>query len=548
MGRPERLIATAATVVAAGLLAAGCHAADKAFCSSAGCAWTDLDWARVQSLSRLPAPPPDTSNNYYSVAEAAKLGEAFYFDTKFSGASTLLDSIGRPVASAREPSGTQVNISCASCHDPSWAGTDDTSVPNTVSIGAGIYDVNAQQTLVAAFFPLLYWNGRSDSLWAQALAVNESNFSMNGTRLKTFWRIVSNYADRYNRVFADYPLPASVDANEFPPQGKPGAMEGCQAGLATEPFGDAFDCLSGPDQITVNRVFVNFGKAIAAYEYTLATEYALASRDAPFDRFVRDGPGSGWISPQAENGARLFVSKASCIDCHNTPLLSDGRFHNIGVPQAGDHVPTVEDCAATPSTCNCAPGTEKEMGTCFPSGAWGGAGKLAVNKFRRDNIGSANNEPWSDAPDGGAEPCPTTQIAVAPNCATEDPTLEGAWRTPSLRDVSLTAPYMHDGYYQTLTEVVQHYNMGGVAGAADVFQLPLCETGDAGPSPCMDAGAPAPHLAIQIKPLDLTDEEVTDLVAFLGTLSAPALPPPDAGLPPPRSDDGGAARDAGPSQ
>ena len=74
---------------------------------------------------------------------------------------------------------------------------------------------------------------------------------------------------------------------------------------------------------------------------------------------------------------------------------------------------------------------------------------------------------WSH--DGGARPVATTQIGVPPDAERHalDPSLKGAWRTPSLRDVALTAPYMHDGYYQTLTEVVQHYNMGGVAGAGD---------------------------------------------------------------------------------
>ena len=379
-----------------------------------------------------------------------------------------------------------------------------------MSIGAGIYDVNAQQTLVAAFFPLLYWNGRSDSLWSQAIAVNESAFSMNGTRLQTFWRIVNSYADRYTPVFGPLPSADTLATIPIPPPPTP--------------------AMPTPTNVTtndqVNRVFVNFGKAIAAYEYTLATQYALASHDAPFDRFVRDGPGSGWISPQAENGARLFVSKASCLDCHNTPLFSDGRFHDIGVPQAGDHVPTVEDCATTPSKCDCTPGHEKS--TCLPSGAWAGALKLAANTFRRDSRWS-DDAPDGGPPDGGPpEPdggarCATTQIDVAPTCNVEpDPTLKGAWRTPSLRDVAITAPYMHDGYYQTLTDVVQHYNMGGVAGAANAFQLPLCGRGDAGRSPCMDAGAPAPHLAVQIKPLGLTDDEVADLVAFLETLTGTA--------------------------
>ena len=89
VGRRNRVIAAAATIVVAGLLAAGCHAADKAFCSGAGCNWSDLEWSRVQSLSQLPPPPPDPSNRYYDAAAAAALGESFYFDPGFSGASTL---------------------------------------------------------------------------------------------------------------------------------------------------------------------------------------------------------------------------------------------------------------------------------------------------------------------------------------------------------------------------------------------------------------------------------------------------------------------------
>ena len=57
----------------------------------------------------------------------------------------------------------------------------------------------------------------------------------------------------------------------------------------------------------------------------------------------------------------------------------------------------------------------------------------------------------------------------------------------------------------------------------------------------MDAGAPAPHLAVEIKPLDLSDEEVADLVAFLGTLTGAPIPPRDAGAP----HDSGAPHDAG---
>ncbi len=504
-----------------GTTLAACHG-DRSSCVGSGCAWSSADWARVQSLSWAPieadaglpvAPPADPSNRFFDTPDAAALGKLFYFDPRFSGSSTLVDSIGRPVSSARTPKGSPTNVSCASCHDPTHAGSDISSIPNTVSIGAGIYDVNGQQTLNAAFFPLLYWNGRSDSLWSQAIAVNESGFSMNGTRLQTFWTIVDYYLDRYTAVFGD-PLPPRITRSEFPSSGKPGAMPDCVNERSKFPF----DCMTDGDQAIVNRVFVNFGKAIAAYEYT------LVSRDSAFDKFVRDGPGSDWIPDAAKRGAMLFVGKASCIDCHNGPLMSDTKFHNIGVPQSGDHVPTVADCP-TGGACDCTPGAETS--TCAPSGAWAGALKFGAatemknvkTDFRRDSV------PWSDDP-GGPEPCATTEIGAQPACPAPgdplDPSLKGAWRTPSLRDVALTAPYMHDGYYQTLTDVVQHYNMGGVSSAATAFDRPVCGTVDAAPPACMAADAGA-HLAAEIKPLDLSADEVSDLVAFLGTLTGAPL-------------------------
>ena len=133
-----------------------------------------------------------------------------YFDVKFSGNATLVDSIGRAVPYARSASGQPTGLACASCHDPRRAGSDFTSAPNTVSIGAGWYDVNGQQTVNAAFYDLLYWNGRSDSLWSQAAAVSESGVSMNGDRLNTFWTIVSSpdYVVRYNQIFTATPLPS----------------------------------------------------------------------------------------------------------------------------------------------------------------------------------------------------------------------------------------------------------------------------------------------------------------------------------------------------
>jgi cytochrome c peroxidase len=493
----------------------GCRAVDELFCNGAGCDWTDEEWARVQTLSPLPELPKDLTNGYAGNPDAERLGQQFYFDTRFSGNATLIDSIGNPVPTARAALGQPINISCSTCHDPKRAGADFTSTPtNTVSIGAGWYDVNGQQTVNAAYYPLLYWNGRADSLWAQAAQVSESGVSMNGTRLNTFWVIVNNYRSDYETLFkySDYQLPPAPTVADYPLVGKP-AADGSFPALATE-----------ESRVLVTGVYTNWAKAVAAYEMT------LVSQDALFDRFVRDGPDSAWITPQAKRGARLFVGKASCIDCHNTGLLSDGLFHDIGVPQVGDHVPTVADCQNVPNTrCDCT--EDEEKANCLPSGAWGGLKKLATivdgattnyNNFRRDSI-------WSDDRTEMARERQQGYYIDPP-----DNSMKGAWRTPSLRDVALTAPYMHDGVYKTLEEVVWHYNVGGAASGSGQFNKALAR-------------------AVQIKPLGLRDDELADLVEFLKTLTgarldlgqvtkpdAAASPPPDAGGPP----DGGAPADA----
>jgi cytochrome c peroxidase len=508
----------------AALALAGCGASgDRLFCASAGCGWTKEEWARIQTLSPLPDPPADTTNKYVGVDDAAKLGQELYFDTRFSGNATLVDSIGNPVPYARAALGQPINVACATCHDPKRAGADFTSAPNTVSIGAGWYDVNGQETVNVAQYTLLYWNGRTDSVWAQAAAVAESGVSVNGNRLAIFWALENDahYRERYIAIFGDGEISdPPPPAGTYPAAGKPGQA--------------AFDDLGAPDKQKITRAYVNWAKAIAAYEYE------LVSRDSAFDRWVADGPDSSWISPAAKRGAQLFVGKASCIDCHYGPFFTDNAFHDVGVPQVGDHVPTVADCFPGDAKCDCTPGDEKS--TCLPAGAWGGQLKLKADpvtdpndsklytNFRRDSIWS---DDMNDPSRGSYYHAPA------------DPTLKGAWRTASLRDVALTAPYMHDGAYATLEDVVWAYNRGGDASGASQFQLPICtaSTSVADAGACMEAGAPSPGRSVQIKPLLLTDDEVADLVEFLKTLTGAPLDP--ALTSKPVTSDGGTAAEAG---
>ncbi|HEY8208937.1 MAG TPA: hypothetical protein VIG99_15710, partial [Myxococcaceae bacterium] len=268
----------------------------------------------------------------------------------------------------------------------------------------------------------------------------------------------------------------------FPRNGKPGSKAGCQSNDATEPFFDAYDCMDPADQAMVTRTYVNFAKAIAAYESR------LISRDSAFDRFVEAGPGSTLISDAARRGARLFVGKAACYECHNTPLFSDSQFHNVGVPQVGAAVPTEADCVAG-AVCDCVAGTN-----CLPWGAWDGLKKLKSNGFRRDG-------PFSDAPTDTSH---QRFYDVAALVASNDESvadMKGQWRTPGLRDVALTGPYMHNGLFRTLEEVIWHYDGGG--------------------APSGYAGTKS----VRVKPLGLTEQEVSDLVAFLQALNGAPLPP-----------------------
>ena len=503
-------------VVAASAGHLGCGSwADRLACDEDGCGFTRDEWERVQSLANVAAKPalPDLSNKYLPIADwtqgtlkqdaasdpVVQLGWHLYYEPLLSGSASNQDSLGAYAPTTRRVLSGQINLSCASCHDPQRGGSDHTSVPGHVSIGAGWYDVNAQQTLNAARFPILYWNGRTDTLWSQAAQVMESAVSMNGYRMKTFWVVVAHYRESYRA--AQFELPSESDIDTLARLLGPAPdLTGTDAAefktqymdLLSRPAGLAAT-LQLPPQEIVTRVYVNVAKAIAAYEWLLSSDGSL------FDKYVSEGPNSAALPPAAVRGLRLFIGKAACIDCHNTALLSDGKFHNIGIPQTGDHVPTVEACKASP--CDC--GNSDSGPTCLPAGAFAGHQKLvnppASNEFHRGT-----------AFDDSAMPSTVPDTTVPPA------KLMGAWRTPSLRDVALTAPYMHDGSLATLSEVVWHYNQADSSGTLGTSEL---------------------------SPLTLSAQDRDDLVAFLECLTGEPGPKDIIGPPPAASEsaDGGAA-------
>ena len=193
--------------------------------------FTESEWAVIESLSPLPdKPPPSPTNRVADNPDAAQLGQMFFFDARFSKEGT---------------------IACATCHSPfhGFADVEATSLGNRRGTR------NSPTLLNAAYNKWQFWDGRAETLWAQALFALEGEEEQAGTRLQYAHLIKRHYEAEYESVFGA--LPELEDATRFPPNGKPGNV--------------AFDNMSEVDQIAVNTVFANIGKAIEAYERLLIT-------------------------------------------------------------------------------------------------------------------------------------------------------------------------------------------------------------------------------------------------------------------------------------
>ena len=219
--------------------------------------------------------------------------------------------------------------------------------------------------------------------------------------------------------------------------------------LDGKPGDGQFDNMSEKDKIAVNTVFANIGKAIEAYERL------LISRNAPFDQYVAGD--LHVIGIEAKRGLKIFIGKGACILCHDNPNFTDSDFHNIGVPQG--RLP--ED-----------------------TGRYDGIKQLLENPFNGGGIYSDNTDVSQRILDFLE---PTQQH-------------KGQFKTPTLRNVALTAPYFHTGDFPTLVSILE-FN-----GA----EVPTTEFAG------MREGT--------LEPINLNEQEINDLVEFLLTLTGESPP------------------------
>ena len=378
------------------------------------------------SLKQLPPVPVDPSNAVEQRPAAIDLGRKLFNDTRLSRNGA---------------------VACATCHDAARQFQD--GLP--VSQGVGTGSRRAMPIVGAGHSTWLFWDGRKDSLWSQALGPLEDAVEHGTNRTRVAQGVAANHRRDYEALFGALPR-----LDGLPDDASPKGSAAEQAAWA------AIDARRRHD---VSRVFANVGKAIAAYEKSL--QHAPTRLDGYIDAVLGgDRAGGGQLRADEARGLRLFIGKAQCVSCHNGPLFSDQQFHNTGVPPRNP--------------------------------AWPDRGRAAATA---QVLGDEFNclGPFSDA---RPEQCQELRFMV-----TDDPALDGAFKTPGLRGVADRAPYMHAGQLATLEQVLRHYV---AAPRAAVGHSELTHR---------QAGARAAKHA-ERTPIELSDEEMADLVSFLNTLSA----------------------------
>ncbi len=196
----------------------------------------------------------------------------------------------------------------------------------------------------------------------------------------------------------------------------------------------------------------HIAKAIASFERT------IISGDSPFDRY-RYGKDEKALSDSAKRGLEVYLGKGRCQDCHTigdaSAIFTDDKFHNLGVGFKRIQSKLEEILQKKAESKNKSASSDEEILTNLESSE---LGRFSVTGSSEDL---------------------------------------GGFKTPSLRNIALTSPYMHDGSFSTLEQVIALYDKGGESN---------------------------PFLSSGIRPLELTPQEKTDLIAFLKSLTSPKLP------------------------
>jgi len=369
---------------------------------------------------------PDASNHVSGNRRAIAFGKALFFDTRLSGDNT---------------------VSCSTCHSPAmdWANHDKITSLRPAHLASR----HVPSLWGVKYNRWYFWDGRSDSLWSQALKPIENIAEMAGSRTQVAKLIINTkkYRNEYEALFGAIPI--VLLETKLPAMAHPVAVN--KQAMVNQ----AWLRLDAKQHLEINSLFSNIGKSIASFEET------LISKDSPFDKFARTllankkigNQQNTFLSSAAQRGLKLFIGKAGCINCHFGPNFSDGEFHHSFLE----------------------PITLKN-----DLGRFAGISQLQKDPFNgHSRFSDLSNSEQHNKLD-----------YVYQNVA-----FRGQFKTPSLRNVAKTYPYMHTGEFKTLNEVMDYYNT------------------------ISKRRNPNEHQEVLLKSLKLSKQEIGDLVEFLRSLN-----------------------------
>lgn len=357
-------------------------------------AFPEAQRRQILGLSPLPPPPPNPTNRFLGNPAAEELGRRLFFEKRLSINNT---------------------ISCATCHDPARGFADG----KPQAEGLGTTERHAMALWNVAQQRWFLWDGRADSLWAQARhpMLHPAEMGASPAHLRDVIRDGPALKTSYETLFGPIPTDAASSSS-------------------------------------LNQLLANLGKALEAFERR------IVSSQSPFDDFVaalRAGSpdeAASRLGNSALRGLQLFTGRGRCILCHAGPNFSDGEFHNIGLSN-----PTAD-------------------------------------QGRFSGIIEVRDDPFNGLGEFSDDRSPEANIKI--RYLTVKPNHLGEFKTPTLRHVARTAPYMHDGRFATLRQVLDFYS-----------ELPE--------EPILG------HREETLVPLHLTEQEKSDLEAFLNTLTGAPL-------------------------
>ncbi len=350
-------------------------------------AWSADETKTIVSLSlkNLPPLPADTSNAVADSPAAATMGHRIFFDKRFSANG---------------------QVACVTCHHPDKFFTDG----KAFAVGVGVTSRSSPSIVGTAYQPFIFWDGRADSQWMQALGPMESSVEHGGSRMQYAHLIADDpgYRQAYEKLFGA--MPDLSDESRFPPQAGPVDKQ------ANPETAAAWDKMAAADQQQVSQIYANIGKTIAAYERLLVP--GPARFDAYADALTAEGKANyKLLTPDEAEGLRLFIGAGRCTECHNGALFSNDGFQNIGTPGVA--------------------------GKAFDFGR-----SIGVNKVIKAEFNCTSS--YSDA-----DKTDCTELRFIKRVGDD---LAGSFKVPGLRNVTQTAPYMHSGQMADLEEVMDHYN------------------------------------------------------------------------------------------